>query len=147
MIRYDEFGDAIVAKLSGACFFTPIVAPRFLKQPGDLAAADKAEADDLPLIMDYRERIAAAANGVRIAGRITLADRAVTSPFANLAHAGVAIDRARWLRARRPPRTYQRDCDLRCLRSPHSQQPIDNVTQRLHVTRELHGVCDDTRYR
>lgn len=95
MIRYDEFGDAIVAKLSGACFFTPIVAPRFLKQPGDLAAADKAEADDLPLIMDYRERIAAAANGVRIAGRITLADRAVTSPFANLAHSGVAIDRAR----------------------------------------------------
>lgn len=98
-VWYDEFGDTIVAKLSGACFFNRIVAPRFLKRAGDLAVADAAERDDLPPIMDYLERIAPEAGGFLLAGRITLADLAVASPFVNLDHAGVAIDAERWPRA------------------------------------------------
>lgn len=98
-IWYDEFADTIVMKMGGAIFFNRVVAPRFLKQPGDEATATAAERDELPPIMDYLERIAPDAGGFLVAGRITLADIAVASPFVNLAHVGVAIDPARWPRA------------------------------------------------
>lgn len=98
-IWWEEFADTILMKAGGAIFFNRVVAPRFLKQPGDEAAAAHAEANDLPPILDYVERMAPDAGGFLIEDRVTLADLAVASPFVNLAHVGLPIDGARWPRA------------------------------------------------
>src|SRR4051794_10619145 len=56
-IWYDEFGDTILCGCGTKMFFNRIVAPRFLGREGDLAAADKAEQEELPPILDYVERV------------------------------------------------------------------------------------------
>ncbi len=94
-IWFDEFADTILTAAAGPIFFNRIVAPRFLNQPGDAAAADKAEKEALPPVLDYLERTIPA-SGHLVGDRLTLADIAVASPFVNAAHAGVAIDEARY---------------------------------------------------
>ncbi|MEY3267652.1 MAG: hypothetical protein RL480_412 [Pseudomonadota bacterium] len=90
-IWFDEFADTILTAAAGKMFFNRIVAPRFLKQPGDQAAADKAEAEELPPVLAYLERVLPA-SGHLVEDRLTLADIAVASPFANLGHVGYRID-------------------------------------------------------
>ncbi len=97
-IWFEEFSDTIIVKMGGAMFFNRLVAPKFLNQPGDEAAAAAAERDELPPVLDYLESVVPD-SGFLVEGRITLADLAVASPFVNLAHIHVAIDRARWPRA------------------------------------------------
>jgi len=93
-IWYDEFADTILIACGGKMFFNRLVAPRFLKLPGDTAAADAAEASELPPILDYLERIIPE-SGFLVEDRLTLADLSVASPFVNLDHIGVALDAAR----------------------------------------------------
>jgi glutathione S-transferase len=95
VIWFDEFADTIFVAAAGALFFNRIVSPRFLGRPGDLAAADKAEAEALPPVLDYIERMLAP-NGHLVGGALSLADVAVASPFANLEHAGYRLDAARY---------------------------------------------------
>ncbi|WP_425228948.1 glutathione S-transferase family protein [Sphingomonas sp.] len=95
-IWFEQFASTIVTAAGSKMFFNRMVAPRFLKQPGDAAAADAAERDEMPPILDYLERIAPAPGGFLIDERVTLADLAVASPFANLALIG--FDLSRWPR-------------------------------------------------
>ena len=67
-------------------FFNRIVAPRFLGRPGDVAVADSAERDELPPILDYLERSCRTRAAILVGDRLTLADIAVASPFANFRH-------------------------------------------------------------
>ncbi len=90
-IWYDEFADTILFNCGATIFFNRIVAPRFLGREGDLAAADRAEGDTLPPLLDYLEALIPA-SGYLVGDALTLADLAVASPFANFEHAGVAID-------------------------------------------------------
>lgn len=94
-VWYDEFADTILFACGARMFFNRIVAPRFLGREGDLAAADAAERDELPPILDHLEGVIPA-SGFLVEDRLTLADISVASPFANLRHLGVAIDPARW---------------------------------------------------
>ena len=87
-IWYDEFADTILMGCGGKMFFNRVVAPRFLGREGDLALADKAEQEELPPILDYLERVIPD-SGFLVEDRLTLADIAVASPFANLGHMGV----------------------------------------------------------
>ena len=98
-IWYEEFGDTIVCACGAKMFFNRIVAPRFLGRAGDEAAAEAAERDELPPILDYVEKIAPDPGRFLAGSSITLADIAVASPFANFEHLGVDID------ANRHPRT------------------------------------------
>ena len=77
-------------------FFNRVVAPRFMGRPGDQNAADAAERDELPPIMDYLEKVVPGDDGFLVGDQLTLADIAVASPFANLGHLGCEHDRARW---------------------------------------------------
>jgi glutathione S-transferase len=87
-IWYDEFGDTILASCGAKMFFNRVVAPRFLGREGDLEAADKAQCEELPPLLDYIERVLPE-SGWLVEDRITLADIAVASPLVNLEHLGV----------------------------------------------------------
>src|SRR5512146_1653081 len=92
-IWYEEFGDTIVGACVGKVFFNRVVAPRFMGRSGDLAAADEAQRVEFPKLVDYLESVVPA-SGYLVEDRITLADIAVASPFANLAHGGCTVDPA-----------------------------------------------------
>jgi glutathione S-transferase len=94
-IWFEEFADTILASCGAKMFFNRVVAPRFLGRAGDLEAADKAEREDLPPILDYLEAVVPAPGGFLVGDGLTLADVAVASPFANLSHMDVAADEAR----------------------------------------------------
>lgn len=87
---FDEFADTILFATGAKMFFNRVVAPKFLGREGDLALADKAEADELPALLDYLEG-QIPESGFLVEDRLTLADIAVASPFANLDHSGVSI--------------------------------------------------------
>jgi glutathione S-transferase len=95
-IWFEEFADTIVTSCGGKMFFNRIVAPRFMGRSGDLDAADAAERDELPPILEYLEKIVPDDGGYLVGDTITLADLAVASPFANLAHMDVDIDGVRF---------------------------------------------------
>jgi glutathione S-transferase len=92
-IWYEEFADTIMVACMGKVFFNRIVAPKFMGRPGDDEAADKAVREELPPLIDYLEKVAPP-SGFLVDDRLTLADLAVASPFANLGHCGVTIDKA-----------------------------------------------------
>jgi len=90
-IWYEEFADTILIACMGKVFFNRIVAPRFLGREGDLAAADKAEKEELPPLIDYLEGVIPQ-SGFLVDDRLTLADLAVASPFVNLDHVGITAN-------------------------------------------------------
>ncbi len=98
VIWFDEFADTLLFACGGKIFFNKIVAPRFLGREGDLEAAATAERDELPPLLDYLEQ-AIPASGYLVGDRLTLADIAVASPFANFGHCNVAIDEGRYPKA------------------------------------------------
>lgn len=100
VIWFDEFSDTILTACGAKMFFNRIVAPRFMGREGDLAAADTAEREELPPILDYLENLVPDAGGYLVGDHITLADIAVASPFANLEHLKCHIDQSRHGRVR-----------------------------------------------
>lgn len=97
-IWYDEFADTLMMGAGSAIFGNRFVRPRVLKQPCDHDAADAAEREALPPLLDYLEGVIPD-SGFLVDDRLTLADIAVASPFATLACIGVGVDGNRWPRA------------------------------------------------
>ncbi|MEI6417764.1 MAG: glutathione S-transferase family protein [Sphingomonadales bacterium] len=95
VVWFDECADTVLVPVFAKLFFNRVVAPRFMKRPGDLAAAEKAEADEVPPLVDWLEAQLPATAWL-LGDAITLADIAMASPFVNLAHAGWQLDAARW---------------------------------------------------
>lgn len=95
-IWYEEFGDTIVQAAGMQIFFNRMVAP-LLGAPQDLAAADRAEAEKLPEVLDYLEK-ALPDSGFLVEGRFTLADIAVACPLINIAYCSPALADGRWPR-------------------------------------------------
>jgi glutathione S-transferase len=94
-IWFDELADTLVMAAGGPIFGNRFVRPRVLNQPCDHAAADAAERDALPPLFDYLEGVIPA-SGFLVEDRLTLADIAISSPFATLGTIGVHIDAARY---------------------------------------------------
>jgi glutathione S-transferase len=61
----------------------------------DLAAADKAEAEEMPKIYDYLESVLPD-SGWLIEDRFTLADLAAACPLINVSYVSEGLDAARW---------------------------------------------------
>ncbi len=92
-IWFDEFTDTLLFACGAKIFFNRVVSPRFLGKPGDLDLADRAEAVELPPLLAYL-KTQIPPSGYLVGDRLTLADLAVASPFANLDHAGCPVDAA-----------------------------------------------------
>jgi glutathione S-transferase len=96
-IWWDEFADTLLMGCLQKLFFNRVVAPLFLKRPGNSEVADAAEANELPPLLDYLEEQSPEA-GFLIGDDLTLADLAVASPLANLEYMRMAIDDGRYPR-------------------------------------------------
>lgn len=92
-VWFDEFADTIMGSCGAKMFYNRVVAPRFIGRPGDDSVADAAERDELPPILDYLERVVPDGGAFLVGDRLTLADLAVASPFANMRHMSIALDR------------------------------------------------------
>jgi glutathione S-transferase len=91
-VWYEEFADTLLMDCGRKLFFNRVVAPMFMGREGDLQAADVAEREQLPPLIAYLEGVVPD-SGFLVEDRITLADLAVASPFANLIHhLGIAVD-------------------------------------------------------
>jgi glutathione S-transferase len=97
-IWYEEFADTILVSCGAKIFFNKIVAPRFLGRPGDLDAAEQAELNELPPILDYLEKVVPDEGGYLVGDQLTLADIAVAGPFANFRHTDTSVDPQRYPR-------------------------------------------------
>lgn len=97
-VWFEEFADTIVVAAAGPLFFNRIVGPRFMGMTGDEGACVKAERETIPPLLDYLERTVPEGGGFLLEDRITLADIAVASPFANLGHLG--FDLSAWPRTK-----------------------------------------------
>ena len=86
-IWFEEYADTIVVGAAGPLFFNRIVGPRFMGATTDEAACLKAENETIPPVLDYLE-CTIPDSGFLLEDRLTLADIAVSSPFANLSHLG-----------------------------------------------------------
>jgi glutathione S-transferase len=98
-IWYDELADTLIMAAGSAIFGNRFVRPRVLKQECDHDAADAAERDLLPPILDYLESVIPD-SGFLVEDRLTLADIAVASPFATLGCIDVTVDAARYPKTR-----------------------------------------------
>lgn len=94
VIWFEEYADTVMMACGAKIFFNRVVAPLFLKRPGDEDIAAAAERDDLPPILDYLESVAPA-EGYLVGEELTLADIAVAGPLATLSHTGLKVVRDR----------------------------------------------------
>lgn len=93
-IWYEEFGDTILQAVGRSMFFNRRVAP-LMGLPQDLAAADEAEAKELPPLLDYLER-ALPESGYLVEDRFTLADIAIFCPLINIGYCSTVLADGAW---------------------------------------------------
>lgn len=91
-IWFEEFADTILVACGAKIFFNRIIGPRFFGKPCDEEAVRSAEIKELPPILDYLEKIVPDEGGYLVGDRLTLADIAVASPFANFRHTNTNVD-------------------------------------------------------
>jgi glutathione S-transferase len=99
----EEYMDGGFVPISGPRIFLSLVLrPLMTRKPADEAAeaaAREVVEKELPTFFDYLER-QLGDRDYFVAGRVSIADISVASPFVNLRHAGVAPERRRWPRLR-----------------------------------------------
>ena len=90
-VWFDEFADTILFPAIVPIFFNRIVKQILMKQDGDEGAAQAAERDALPPVLDYLEGVIPQSLHL-VEDRLTQADIAVASVLANLDHVGLLDD-------------------------------------------------------
>lgn len=95
VVWFEEFADTSLVSCGAKMFYNRIVAPVFLGKAGNEEVARTAETQEMPPLLDYLETVVPNAGGFLVGNRLTLADIAIASPFANFAHLKCERDMAR----------------------------------------------------
>jgi len=90
-VWWDKVGDTVLFAAVQPMFFGRIVSPLFLRQGALEGAAAQAEAEAVPPVLDWLERMLPDGDGWLVGDRLTLADLAIASPLINFAHAGGSL--------------------------------------------------------
>lgn len=90
-VWFDEFADTILVPAVAPIFFNRVVKQILMKQDGDEGAAQAAEREALPPVLDYLEGVIPQSLHL-VEDRLTQADIAVASVLANLDHVGLLDD-------------------------------------------------------
>lgn len=89
-IWFEEFADTMMMGAGLKIFFNRVVA-RLIEREGDLALADKAQAEEMPPLYAYLEAVMPE-KGWLVADEPTVGDIAVISPLVNMSYCGAAPD-------------------------------------------------------
>lgn len=92
----EHVDGGLVPKL-GPPIFRGIVIAQLMGNEPDVDGANRALREDAPPLLDYYET-ELGERDFFVGDRLTLADLAIASPFANLAHAGATVPADRWPR-------------------------------------------------
>lgn len=93
----EEYADGgIASKATGVIFFQRVVGPRFMGQPTNEEAVQKAIDEDVPALHDYLESLLKDGNKFLVGDALSVADISVTSQFVNLSYAQFTVDKKRW---------------------------------------------------
>jgi len=93
---FEEYGDGGLAPvLGGKIFFARVIGPRFMNQPTDEVAVQKALNEEVPPLFDYLEKELEGKDYL-VANRFTIADIGVATIFVNFQFAGCSVDEKRW---------------------------------------------------
>jgi glutathione S-transferase len=93
---FDEFADTMLVASGGKIFFNRVVAPKFMGQEGDEAAAKLGEAE-LPKLYAYLESVldgSAEGSAYLVGGKFTIADISVAAAIGNVMLMGFGPDAA-----------------------------------------------------
>jgi glutathione S-transferase len=88
-IWFEEMADTILFPAGQRIFFNRVVAPKFLKRAGDLAAAQDAQDSLLPPVYGYLES-AVPAGEFLVGSALSIADIAVASMLVNMTYCSAA---------------------------------------------------------
>ncbi len=91
----EEYADTRLVEKGLAIFRERVVNPRFMNKEADAAAIEQAIQEDLPPVLDYLENQLGGGDAI-VAGRFSVADIAIASPFVNLKHGDYRVDAGRW---------------------------------------------------
>src|SRR5262245_53775788 len=91
----EEYADSALVTALGTVFFQRIVAPTFLGQKTDEAAVANALEKQIPPLLKWLDE-QTEGKEFFVAGRLTIADITVASPFVNFMHAGEKVDAAKY---------------------------------------------------
>lgn len=93
----EEYADTRIVAGTSPALFHGLIRPMFFKEPGDMAAVDKAIAEELGPALDWLEPRVDAPTGI-VGGRYSIADIAVATQLMGLPYAKRELDAARWPR-------------------------------------------------
>jgi glutathione S-transferase len=89
VIWFDEYADTVMFPVGTVMFFNRVVMPKLRREPGNLKAADEAEAK-MPALFAYLE--SCLTSRFLVGDTLTLADISIGCMLINGEHSGVAID-------------------------------------------------------
>lgn len=92
-IWFEEFADTVMMAAGTKIFFNRVVT-RLIGLDGDAAAADKAQAEEMPPLYAYLEGVMPEGEGWLVGDRLTIADIAIINPLMNMNYCGAAPDAA-----------------------------------------------------
>ena len=92
---YEEYADSKLVEALAPVFFQRVIVAKLMKGKPDEKVVQEKLTQTIPPIFDWLETQVPDGDGI-VAGRFSIADIALATPFVNFMHAGEKVDAKRW---------------------------------------------------